>query len=39
MSVFRQDAFGNNTDEYYIMLPEEASNDAGSSARHLVETA
>ncbi len=31
MSVFRQKADGSNTDEYYIMLPEGASNDAGSS--------
>ena len=31
MSVFRQDAMGRNTDEYYIMLPSGASNDAGSS--------
>ena len=32
MSVYRQDALGNNTDEYYIMLPSGTSNDAGSSA-------
>ena len=32
MSVYRQDALGNNTDEYYIMLPSGASNEAGSSA-------
>ena len=31
MSVYRQDANGNNTDEFYIMLPSGASNDAGSS--------
>ena len=31
MSVYRQDANGNNTSEYYIMLPEGASNEAGSS--------
>ena len=32
MSVYRQDADGNNTNEYYAMLPEGASNEAGSSA-------
>ena len=32
MAVYRQDAQGNNTGEFYIMLPEGASNDAGSSA-------
>jgi len=31
MSVFRQDAFGNNTDEYYIMLPSGENNTIGSS--------
>ena len=31
MSVFRQNADGSNTNEYYIMLPEGASNDEGSS--------
>ena len=31
MSVYRQDGQGNNTDEYYIMLPEGASFEAGSS--------
>jgi len=31
MSVYRQDAMGNNTNEFYIMLPEGGSNDAGSS--------
>ncbi len=31
MSVYRQDANGNNTDEFYIMLPSGANNDAGSS--------
>ena len=31
MSVYRQDAYGNNTDEYYVMLPEGASFVAGSS--------
>ena len=31
MSVYRQDALGNNTDEFYIMLPSGASNAAGSS--------
>ena len=32
MSVYRQDANGNDTNEFYVMLPEGASNDAGSSA-------
>ena len=31
MSVYRQDAYGNNTDEYYVMLPEGTSFEAGSS--------
>ena len=31
MSVYRQDAQGNNTSEFYIMLPEGTSNDIGSS--------
>ena len=31
MSIYRQDANGNDTDEYYIMLPSGASNAAGSS--------
>ena len=31
MSVYRQDADGNDTNEYYIMLPSGASNAAGSS--------
>lgn len=31
MAVYRQDALGNNTGEYYIMLPSGASNEAGSS--------
>ena len=31
MSVFRQNSDGTDTGEYYIMLPEGASNDAGSS--------
>ena len=31
MSVYRQDALGNNTDEYYIMLPSGTSNEIGSS--------
>ena len=31
MSVYRQDAQGNNTSEFYIMLPEGSSNDIGSS--------
>ncbi|MCR4919042.1 MAG: SusC/RagA family TonB-linked outer membrane protein [Prevotella sp.] len=31
MSVYRQDANGNDTDEFYIMLPEGASDAAGSS--------
>ena len=31
MSVYRQDANGDDTNEFYIMLPEGASNDAGSS--------
>jgi TonB-linked SusC/RagA family outer membrane protein len=31
MSVYRQNADGSDTNEYYIMLPEGASNDAGSS--------
>ena len=32
MAVYRQDANGHDTNEFYIMLPEGASNDAGSSA-------
>ena len=32
MAVYRQDANGHYTNEFYIMLPEGASNDAGSSA-------
>ena len=31
MAVYRQDANGHDTNEFYIMLPEGASNDAGSS--------
>ena len=31
MSVYRQDGDGNDTDEYYIMLPPGANNDVGSS--------
>ena len=31
MAVFRQDAQGNNTPEYYIMQPSGASNELGSS--------
>ena len=31
MAVYRQDANGQDTPEFYIMLPEGASNDAGSS--------
>ena len=31
MSVYRQDALGNNTNEFYIMLPLGANNAAGSS--------
>jgi len=31
MAVYRQDAQGNNTSEYYVMLPEGASNEEGSS--------
>lgn len=31
MSVYQQDANGENTSEYYIMQPEGASNEAGSS--------
>ena len=32
MSVYRQNADGSDTGEFYIMLPEGASNEAGSSA-------
>ena len=32
MSVYRQDALGNNTNEFYIMLPSGANDAAGSSA-------
>ena len=32
MAVYRQDANGHDTNEFYIMLPEGTSNDAGSSA-------
>ena len=31
MSVYRQNADGSDTNEFYIMLPEGASNEAGSS--------
>ncbi len=31
MSVYRQDANGNDTGEYYVMLPQGANNTAGSS--------
>jgi TonB-linked SusC/RagA family outer membrane protein len=31
MSIYRQDANGNDTDEFYIMLPEGASYELGSS--------
>ena len=31
MAIYRQDALGNNTGEYYVMLPQGASNDIGSS--------
>jgi len=31
MSIYRQDANGNNTDEYYIMLPSGANDAAGST--------
>ena len=31
MAIYRQDAQGNDTGEFYIMLPQGASNDAGSS--------
>ncbi len=31
MSVYRQNADGSNTDEFYIMLPTGANNEAGSS--------
>ena len=31
MSVYRQDAQGNDTDEFYVILPLGASNEAGSS--------
>ena len=31
MALYRQDAQGNNTDEYYIMLPEGSSDEIGSS--------
>jgi TonB-linked SusC/RagA family outer membrane protein len=31
MSVYRQDANGNDTDEFYVILPLGSSNDAGSS--------
>ena len=32
MAVYRQDANGNDTNEFYVMQPSGASNDAGSSA-------
>ena len=32
MSVYRQDALGNNTNEFYIILPPGANDAAGSSA-------
>ena len=32
MAVYRQDAQGNDTGEFYIMLPQGANNEAGSSA-------
>lgn len=38
MSVYRQDAMGRNTDEYYIMLPPGANDAAGSSVANTSST-
>ena len=35
MSVYREDANGNDTDEYYIMLPEGNSTQSGYSSKEL----